>query len=179
MQNGNAFHAFTEATAVALAGKQVIDYYQEEIPSETDAFFDDTLARFMAARPEQRDAFQARLTQEQRSLFGIYGHRAATRAVRDGSPDVLLQGLVGAAVANYVVPERRRVEYGLAIYHHCARKLGLNPADLFTRAADYATADFVPLLVAFGGRSDVLLDRFGWQERTDTDGRIYYRFSWR
>lgn len=179
MQNGNAFHAYTEATAAALAGKKVIDYYQEEIPSETDAFFDDVLVRFMAARPTQRDAFQAILTREQLSLFGIYGHRAATRAVRVGSEELLLQGLVGAAVANYVVPERRRVEFGLAIYHHCARKLGLNPADLFTRAADYATADFVPLLVAFGNRSDILLDQFGWQERTDADGRIYYRFNWR
>lgn len=176
-QNGNAFHAFTDTSINYLADKQVLAYYQEEIPSLTDAWFDETVAHFMAATAEQRDAFQASLTHNQRSLFGIYGHRTATRAVRENSAELLLKGLVGASIANYVVPETRRVDVALAIYHHCARKLDLNPADLFAQAADYASAEFVPMLIAFGNRNDVILRRYGWQERTDVDGQVYYRFK--
>lgn len=178
MQNGDAFRAFTEELRRFLADKTVIAYYREPLPSETDARLDTAVARFMAADPDQRELLQAALDPAQRSLFGIYGHRAATRAVREAVPGLLLKGLVGAAVANYEIPDSRRVEVGLAVYHHCARKLGLNPADVFGQAADYATPALAAPLAAFGHRGDVALRNFGWQEIHTPEG-IVYKFSWR
>ncbi len=178
MQNGNAFRAFVEETQHYLADKKVIDYYRESLGAAIDLRLDAIVTHFMASTSEQRAFFQAELLPEQRSLFGIYGHRAATRAVREGTQDLLLMGLVAAAVANYEIPEKRRVEVGWAVFHHCARQLGMSPADLFAQAADYATPDLVLRLVAFGNRADVNLGSFGWKELKTPSG-VVYKFEWR
>lgn len=177
MQNGNAFRAFVEETQRYLADKKVIDYYREPLGEAMDLRLDAIVKQFMASTSEQREFFQAELLPEQRSLFGIYGHRAATRAMRAESGDLLLMGLVATAVANYEIPEKRRVEVGWAVFHHCARQLDIAPPDLFTQAADYATPDLVPRLVAFGNRADVNLGSFGWKE-LKTPAGIVFKFDW-
>jgi hypothetical protein len=177
MKNGNAFLAFVEESAGFLSGKSSIDYFQEPLPSATDQELDQMIDRFRAADAGQQAQFQANLHQDQRSLFGIYGHRAATLAVREQSPQKLLRGLIGAVISNYVVPEKRRVEVGLAVYHHCARKLELNAIDLFEDAAQYASAEFAPRFLAFGRRPDVTLQEYGWRE-LNTPAGVKYTFSW-
>lgn len=177
MHNGNEFLAFTEQTRDFLNQKEVIDYYREPLPSDTDARLDEVLERFMAATPAQRDDFQAALDQTHRSLFGIYGHRAATRGLRAEDQVLLLKGLVGAAIANYTIPEKRNVDVSLAVYHYAARELGHNPAELFSRAADYATAGLAPRFVAFGNRANVTLDRYGWKLLKTPEGPAF-KFSW-
>lgn len=178
MQNGNAFRAFVEETQRYLADKKVIDYYREPLGDVMDLRLDVIVTRFMVVTAAQREFFQAELASEQRSFFGIYGHRAATRAMRDESRDLLLMGLVATAVANYQIPEKRRVEVGWAVFHHCARQLDMAPPDLFAQAADYATPDLVPRLVAFGNRADVNLGSFGWKEMKTPTG-VVYKFDWR
>lgn len=177
MQNGNAFLAYTEETVRFLDGLRVIDYYRQPLPAPADERLDEIVTRLMAATAVQRDAFHAALTAAHRAPFGIYGHRTATRSVRQAARDLLLQGLAGAVLANYVIPPRRNVEVGLAVYHHCALKLDLNPADLFTRAADYAPSDLAYRLVNFGNRADVTLSKFGWRE-LHTPAGVQYKFEW-
>jgi hypothetical protein len=177
MKNGNAFSAFTERVIEFLSEKKVIDYYQEPLPSPTDETLSEFCQRFMAASDQERDQFQSALAAEHRSLFGIYGHRAATLSVRQEAPPQLLRGLVGAAIANYIIPDKRNVEVGLAIYHHCARKLGLNPVELFTDAAQYAGEEVARELLAFGRRTDVTLKKYGWRELKTPKG-VRYKFEW-
>jgi hypothetical protein len=177
MKNGNAFLAFIEESAAFLSGLKSIDFYQEPLPSQTDETLDRMVHRFQMASPRQREQFQAALTQGQRSLFGVYGHRAATLAVRETAPDRLTRGLVGVVIANYVIPEKRQVEVGLAIFHHCARKLEMNVIDLFEDVAQYANEGFASRLLAFGRRPDVTLKKYGWRELNTPEG-VKYTFSW-
>ena len=177
MQNGNAFYAFTQDSLNLLEPKTVIGYYQESLPSETDEILANMVQRFMASKPAEQVAFQEALSKSMRSLFGIFGHRAVTLAVREESPDRLLRGIVGAVIANYVIPEKRRVEVSLAVYHYAARKLGESPADLFEKAADFATPELAAKLHQFGKRGDILLKNFGWQE-IKTDEGIRFKFEW-
>lgn len=176
MKNGNALHAFVQDTLGYLEDKQVVSYYGQGFPSEMDAQLDEIIERFMGLSSEQRESFQAALSQSQRSLFGIYGHRAATLAVRNDDRVQLLRGLVGTAVSNFVIPKQRRIEVGLAVYHHCARKLGMNPADLFAQAADYAMPDLAYQLAAFGQQPGITLRKYGWFERKTRYG-VEYHFS--
>lgn len=178
MQNGTAFRAFIEETAEFLEGISVIDYYGRPLPAPEDERFAEIIARFTAANAVERAHFLEALTSQQRALFGIFGHRAATLAVREAAPVLLQQGLVGAAVANYEIPEKRQVEVALAVYYHCAQKLDLNPADVFARAADYAAPDFAYRLITFGNRGDVTLRKFGWRELHTPQG-VSYKFEWR
>lgn len=177
MNNGNAFQAFVEESSRQLSQLNVIDYYQEPMPSASDALLDQMVVRFCGASKAERDTFVSSMTQKQRSLFGIFGHRAATLSVRNASPEQLTRGLIGAVIANYIIPARRQVEHGLAVYHHCAIKIGVKPVDLFEEAATFAGDQLAARMITFGRRGDVVLSKFGWRELKTDDG-IKYKFDW-
>lgn len=177
MQNGNAFRTFTDEARRYLSGLKVAIYYAEPLPSTTDERLRVIVERFMRGTAVEQAQFQLSLAQAQRSLFGIFGHRAATIAVRQNNQDWLFAGLVGAVIANYIIPPRRNVDVSLAVYHHCAQKIEIAPADLFTRAAQYAQPELAQKLHTFGHRADVHLKQYGWQEQKTPDG-VRYKFSW-
>lgn len=177
MQNGDAFNAFIEETGQTLQGKTVLAYYQEPLGSETDKKLDEVVTHFMAATAAEHERFQASLDKTTRSLLGIYGHRAATRAVREDKSALLLQGLVGMGITNYTVPPKRNVEVGVAIFHHCARKLGESPIELFDEAARYTSPHMATFFEEFGRRANVTLGRYGWQELKTPEG-VKYKFEW-
>lgn len=175
--NGNAFQAFVEESVVALQDVGAIDYYKRPLPDELDDELGEMVARFMAATSEQRILFAEAFTEKRRAVFGIFGHRAATMAVRVEDPDRLLRGLVGATIANYTIPNKRNLAVSLAIYHHCARKLGVNPVDLFEDAAQFASDEFASILLQFGRQPDVTLRKYGWREIKTPEG-VVYKFDW-
>lgn len=177
MNNGSAFRAFTDEVGQYLAGLKVVDYYAQPLPSAVDERLHGLVARFMQGTAVDHDTFQQSLTPQQRALFGIYGHRAATLAARQASRDWLLSGLVGAVIANYIIPQKRNVEVSLAVYHHCAHKIDAAPQALFAEAARFAQPELAAKLAAFGQRTDVNLKQFGWQEQKTPEG-VRYKFSW-
>ncbi len=177
MQNGNAFLAFVEEASAFLQKLQVIDYYQEPLPGEVDERLAAMVDRLMTATTAERERFQQTLAPGQRSLFGIFAHRAATLAMRYKDRNWLLRGLVGTAVANYTIPPKRNVDVGLAVFHHVARKLSVNTVDMFDKAAEYGGEAIAAHLRVFGRRSDVRLTSFGWQEVKTPEG-VKYQFSW-
>ena len=85
MKNGDAFTAFLQETQQYLAGLQVVTYYAADLPSEPDERLAQIVDRFMESEAEKRERFLSGLNDTERSLFGIYGHRAATLAARSGS----------------------------------------------------------------------------------------------
>jgi hypothetical protein len=177
MKNGNAFRIFADETVRYLSGLKVVVYYAEPIPSATDEKMRVIVARFRGGTAVEQEQFQQTLAQEHRSHFGIYGHRAATLAVRQNSRDWLVSGLVGAVISNYVIPPKRNVDVSLAVYHHCAQKIDVSPVELFSEAARYAQPVLAGKLTAFGHRADINLKQFGWQEQTTPEG-VRYKFSW-
>lgn len=175
--NGDAFQAFVDGVGNFLQTISVLDYYQSPIPSEVDQWFDQTVGSFQSLTPDQRSFLQVNLAQSQRALFGIYGHRNATRAVRKESEEFLFAGLTGLVIANYEILENRRIEVSLAIFHHCARVLSVDPAALFQQGAKYALPVLADLLIQFGRRTDINLKKYGWKAMNSQDG-IVFRFSW-
>lgn len=177
MQNGNSFYMFMNETAELLATVDVVGYYSDDLPTALDAQMQQIVQKFTLASAAEREQLQAALPADKRSLFGIYGHRAATLAARQTSEQWLRSGLVGFAMANFAIPERRKVEVSMAIYYHVAQKLGLNPVELFEDTAVYAAPDIAQALLAFGRRHDVSLSRYGWQELKTADG-VKYKFNY-
>jgi hypothetical protein len=176
MQNGNDFHVFIQDSIQFLSNLTVTTYYAEPLPADVDERMQAIVAKYMAAKEAQWAQFRDALAQEKRSLFGIYGHRAATLAAREASRDWLLSGLVGNAISNTVIPERRRVEVGLVVFMHVARKLAINPIDLFEEAAVFATPEYAQTLHKFGRRGNVTLQQFGWKELKTREG-LKYKFD--
>lgn len=177
MKNGTALQALCDELNQYSSDHNALDYYQQPIPSALDLRLDEVVSKFMTEDAADREKFQNSLTPASRSLFGIYGHRAATRAMRENSPDYVRLGLVAAVIANYVVPDNRRVEFSLAVYYHSAAKLGIDPPELFKEAAGYATGDLAEQLVTFGNRADISLKKYGWKEIDSPEG-ILFKFNW-
>jgi hypothetical protein len=175
--NGSAFRAFVAESVAALQDVKAIDYYQRPLPDELDNELFRVVTMVRGSKLEERMVLFHAFDEKQRSLFGIFGHRMATRAVRQMYPDFLMQGLVGAVIANFTIPDRRNVEVSLAVYHHCARKLGVNTVDLFDEAAQFASEEFAHILRQYGRRSDVTLRKYGWREIKTPDG-VKYKFDW-
>jgi hypothetical protein len=177
MKNGDAFTAFVQETQQALQELRVVDYYQEALPSATDEQMAAVVSCFMQAEPTQRSRLLDSLSAQARSLFAIYGHRTATLAARHKSREQLLHGMVGVVMANYIIPEKRRVEVALAVFHHVARKIDVNVIEFFEDTAVYATPAFAQTLLAFGRKSDVTLKKYGWRELNTEDG-VKYKIEW-
>ncbi|WP_420643652.1 hypothetical protein [Candidatus Leptofilum sp.] len=177
MKNGNAFRTFTDEAQQYLSGLKVVIYYAEPLPSSTDERLRLIVDRFLRGTAVEQEQFQLTLAQEHRSLFGIFGHRAATLAVRQNSQAWLLAGIVGAVIANYVISPKRNVDVSLAVYHHCARKIGYAPAELFAEAARFAQPALAEKLHSFGHRANINLKQFGWHEQKTPEG-VRYKFSW-
>ncbi len=175
MENGNAFRAFTEQTIAELEGTQVVEYYGEPLPSELDGRIHAVIEKYTQASSADRAQFQGALPAAQSSLFGIYGHRAASLAARQQDRGWLVSGLIGFAIANAVIPEKRKVDVGLAVYFHVAEKLGLRPVDVFEEAARFAGEEMGRRLLVYGRRSDVTLSQYGWQELKTPEG-VKYKF---
>lgn len=178
MENGNAFKAFLAETAATLNNLNIAAYYPAPLPVETDEILRQICGRFQQATPQERQLFLNTLTQQQKNCFGIFGHRAATVAVRQNNPNWLKDGLVGNLISNAVTPPRRNESYSMAIFHHAAQKLGLSPAVLFAETAVFAPDEQAQRMIAFGKRSDINLSRFGWKEIKTPDG-IKFKFDWK
>ena len=175
--NGRAFQAYLESARATLDGVTAIDYHQSPLPGSLDERLAAIVGAFSGLAALERERFMGALSDGQRALFALFGHRAATLAARRADPEQLRLGLVGSVIANYAIPDKRNVDVALAVYHHCARKLELSPTELFDEAAQFATDEMAARLRAFGRRTDVTLRQFGWREIRGEEG-VRYKFEW-
>ena len=175
--NGRAFQAYLESARAALDGVTAIDYHQLPLPAPLDERLAAIIGAFTGLAAPERQRFMAALSDGQRALFALFGHRAATLAARRADPEQLRLGLVGSVIANYAIPDKRNVEVALAVFHHCARKLELSPTELSDEAAHFATDEMAARLRTFGRRADVTLRQFGWREIRGEEG-VRYTFEW-
>jgi hypothetical protein len=175
--NGQAYQAYLEKALEVLANLTSIEYYQTSLPSTTDQALAEIVSAFTAWPAPKRERFIESFPGDRRALFGIFGHRAATLAVRRAEAEWLRLGLVGNVIANFQIPPNRNLDSAFVVYYHCARKLGIDPVTLFDEAAEYATDDLAAFMKTFSRRKDVTLKQFGWREVKTQEG-VRYKFDW-
>ncbi len=175
--NGQAYQAYLTGALAILERLATDVYYSSPLPSAADEALIEIVSAFTAWPRDVRQRFIASLPAGKRGLFGIFGHRAATLAVRKADRELLRLGLVANLIANSPIPAKRNVEAALAVFYHCARKLEIEPRTLFEEVASFATDDMAERLIAFADRPDVTLKRFGWREIRSADG-VSYKFEW-
>lgn len=176
--NGNALGALVANINETLQPFTVVDYHTHPIPAPIDEQMLNWVEQIIGLTAVNRKTVLTSLTPKSRSLFGIYGHRAATISQRQEDNNLLQKGLIAYAIANYDIPDNRRLEIALAVYHHCAIKLGISPVDLFAEAATYTSTECGLRFIAFGRRADVTLNRFGWRS-VNTDDGVKFEFKGR
>lgn len=175
--NGQAYRAYLEGALAIVDRTTAAEYYALPLPWAIDDALAEIAGAFTAWSAPVREQFQEALGARGRGLFGIFGHRAATMAVRRNDPELLRLGLIGSAIANYTIAPARKVDAALAVFYYCARKLDLEPKELFQDVARFAADEMARELVSFGNRENVSLKQFGWREIRTPDG-IRFQFEW-
>ena len=97
--------------------------------------------------------------------LNTYAVRCAARTLAQGSAALCEHGLLALLLT--MDPDERRGDGRdlmvlLAPLHVAAQKVGLDPAVLFERYAGLAHPPADKAIGAFGGRSDITLEAFGW-----------------
>jgi len=153
----------------------IIEYHRQPMPSPMDEELRAIVTAFQQLSADERDAFISALPHPTRKLFGIYGHRAATIAVRQDEPDWLRSGLIGTVIANDGMDDGRKIITALVVPQHCAIKLKMDLAELFEETAVYAHPPLSDQILN-ASRTPLSLRTFGWQELKTADG-IRYKFG--
>lgn len=175
--NGQAYRAYLENAQTLLNELSTADYYAAPLPAPTDDALAEIVSAFTAWPAPVRERFLANLPDDRRGIFAIFGHRAATLALRREDAELLRLGLVGNVIANTPIPPNRNVDTALAVFYHCAQKLELETAELFDEAARFADAEMAAALKTFGRRAGVTLNQFGWRVIRTEEG-VRYKFEW-
>ncbi len=176
--NGNALMAFLQDTVAILNDLDLLGYYQQSMPSDSDHQLRQVVDRFSTLSLGDQAQFLDGLADDRRALFGIFGQRAATLSVREQDSAWLSAGLTGAVIANYHIPKGRPVEPALAVFFHCATELELDPSAVFAEAARMASEDMALRLTDFGQKPEITLRHYGWKVVKTSDG-VVFRNTWR
>jgi hypothetical protein len=98
-----------------------------------------------------------------------------TRAPRERAPDLLREGLLHLLVEgeDEWLKDYRDLLVSLAPYHDCARRLGLDPADIFDDVSDRGPVSLRKVVREFGRRTDVTPGAFGYVVTETPDGPRY------
>jgi len=96
----------------------------------------------------------------------------ATIALRRGSESMLYLGIVATGVNAPADEDPRDIMVGLAPFVDAARRLGVEPSQLFDRAAA-SGGRHAELIRTFGRRNDVTLESFGWRVVEAAEGLTY------
>lgn len=127
-------------------------------------------ALYEAGSAGQRALLGGILTTRERDVIGRYGRRAATLALRERSAARLRSGLLAEVLAGTIALDPRDFMIGAALYHHCATRLGVDPAAVFDAVAACAEPSAAAVVRDFGRRTDVTLAAFGWREVATGNG---------
>ena len=101
-----------------------------------------------------------------RSIWGD-----TTEALRARSPEMLRRYLFDVTRAGTDDP--RDLMMAMAPYHHCASRLGEDPARVFADVAAKLQGETAELVREFGERRDITASSFGFVLDEDADGPFY------
>ncbi|MFG3715001.1 hypothetical protein ACIBTZ_21970 [Micromonospora sp. NPDC049460] len=141
----------------------------ERIPGTQDRLAEAILSR----APRRMDqGFVRSLDPSAALALGRYGVRLATLALRQNSSDLLRRSLLATGLAGCLEPnDGRDLLVGLALPWIVAQQLGASPATVFATVGDsLPDGPVAKLFKAFGARTDLTLEAFGWELVTTASG---------
>ena len=126
---------------------------------------------------EREQMLDAWFGQSQLAALSTFCIRTCSLAVRENSTDLILVGLTAQVLEGYRIDFRDGGIQALAVAHHTAVKLGVDPREPFEKAAIPANPSMAENLREFLTRTDLpeILTIMRYREAEDTDG---FRYEW-
>jgi hypothetical protein len=160
-------------------GRQFADgsfngYLPREIPHELDDRVRAVLRSFLAA-PDDERVLLACLPRS--SVFLLFAEREASRAVRQRSPELLMDAAIAIGMAAVQHNDEREGVMVMPVVWHAAAQLGVAQAPLFTSAANQVPEAGAKALLDFLTRKpeNQTLKCMGYREGADHDGFRFVR----
>ena len=100
-----------------------------------------------------------------------------TEALRSGSAASLRAALLEHVAAEQLPFDDRDVFIGLAPYHDCATRLGLDPAAVFDEVAAAGPPELRDVVRSFGRRTDIRAEEWGFAVVETDAGPCYQQRS--
>lgn len=163
--------------AVVAMDEQRRNYFWEPIPVPLDGVLRDFTAAFARADARSQRQVGEQLTPRQRIRVTSFSVRAASMAVREQDPELLVLGLVALWLGWPGIEDPRERVMNLPPMYQAAMKLEARPAEVFDKVATAVhDEEFRDLLRAFDSRPEDMksLAALGYREVTSPDG---FRFE--
>lgn len=129
--------------------------YGSDLPGEVDASFMALARAYVSASDHERETLRAEVLTGGPLLLLGFSDRMAILAQRQEDPELLDFALVAHSLEDFANDDRENT-LRLALVAHAAKKLGVNPTDLFQRAARRSSPRAAAALLAFDSRPEAL-----------------------
>ena len=145
-----------------------------ELPSDATAAIESLVDIFADVDEEERKKIVQKVEVSFAFVFTRYAWNAAVESVRRNDPGLLKRGLVALTIENARVDRRDTLPF-LELLYNSARKLNVDPAELFRNAARIACAQFRGLLESFLNRDEAsrTLEYFHYMESGEGSSFTY------
>lgn len=169
-------YQIVEDTIRKLESENLAGYGSWPLPCHVDDELSKIVNIFVASK---LDATKISFSKVKTSfLFLAFSERMAILGIREHSENRLFEGLMAHVIEDFRYDYRENLLV-LSLLHYSAFKIGLNPFDLFQRAAAFATPETANHLLEYGRRKPGvgLIESMGYKEIITPDG-ISYKRTW-
>ena len=134
-------------------------------PVPLDRTIREVVHNYQRSGPETRAAIRASLDNMDPFTLRDFAMRAAVFAIRERKRDWIADGLAAYAMNNDA-DNAHLFRYALALHHHAARRIGVDPGPLFEKAADAAQPGVATVIRRFADMDDSRksIDKFFMEE---------------
>jgi hypothetical protein len=179
MGNLGELAAFVERVFDRIRDDRNPHYYEQPLPNELDNQISDFVKVFIRSEAAGRELILRKSTEKNSFALIIFAERMAVLAVREQSRERLLEGLIALIIEGFKFDYRDTMMV-FAPLLHSARKIGVDPVELFNEAASHAKNLVSEYLIDFLKRSpnDQSLKAMGFKEVATPEGFKYERLPW-
>jgi hypothetical protein len=157
-----------------LEAENLAGYGSWPLPCDVDDKISTIIEIFLGLKPNERKVPFGKTKTS--FLFLSFSRRMAILGARENSENRLFEGLMAHVIEDFRYDYRENLIV-LSLLHYSAFKIGLNPYDLFHRAAAFATPETADRLLRYGRRKPGvgLIESMGYKEVVTPDGVSYER----
>lgn len=163
-------------TAKWLVSEETNGYGTWRIPHEFDIEISKLIQRWLNLDELSRNAALSQISEDYQFVFLAYSERMASLAVRDHNREYIFLGLLALGLDGWRFDWRENLLV-VCLHYDAAKRIGLNPDELFEEAAKLLPNEASKGLQAFLRRpeKDKSLEAMGYVTTTDADGFRYER----
>jgi hypothetical protein len=157
-----------------VEAEDLTGYGHWPLPCPVDNEMSTIVNAFLHATPTEREAVYGKVKDP--FLFLAFSRRMAILGVRERSERRLFEGLIAHAIEDFKSDARENL-IELSLLYHSASRIGLDPAELFQRAAAFATPEAAKYILGFINRNPELrkIETMRFRETMTPEGFSYER----